>query len=449
MTSVAIYKYTFPVNIPNLQRRSSTMGIADMYNVLNHNCKQVVKTVPLSSFPGIRVAVDVSIFLYKFVKSAGKERWIDMFVRLLILLKKYGMISVCIFDGPNPPPEKKKEQERRREQMKIIEAKLQECRRMLKIINEKYLSPTTKIPLPVELKTSIQTILTPRDGRGTKIIVDYDDNYSIADALKGVIERLARQTTPITDEHKQMAKTVINLMGIAQIQADGEAEALCAYLAIHGKVDAVMSEDTDPLAYGTPLLLSKIDMATETVTALYHADILECLEMTKEEFTDLCILLSCDYNERVVGYPQGTGRNYKKPTHIGEKAAFSMIKTCKRLEEVEPHIVDMDPLNYRRCRELFSCPASLDEEIVPYSKPVNKKGVEEFFKKYNVRVSFRVIEDLWKPTRLVFGGKASLSSVTPSSDAVEKVEKKEVSDADKKLQRIFNILDKHPLIKKK
>lgn len=40
-------------------------------------------------------------------------------------------------------------------------------------------------------------------------------------------------------------------MGIPIIQAPGEAEAQCSYMSRHKKVDAVCTEDTDSLVFGT------------------------------------------------------------------------------------------------------------------------------------------------------------------------------------------------------
>ena len=102
-------------------------------------------------------------------------------------------------------------------------------------------------------------------------------------------------------------------MGLAYLQALGEAETLCAYLAIKGQVDAVLTEDTDVMAYGTPVMLAFKDLKVtdEQVYGLHHKNILKDLEMNHEEFRDLCILLSCDYNERVKGFVPD-GRNRKK-----------------------------------------------------------------------------------------------------------------------------------------
>ena len=44
-------------------------------------------------------------------------------------------------------------------------------------------------------------------------------------------------------------------MGIPVIQAPGEAEAQCAFLAQNNKAFATASEDMDSLTFGTPILI--------------------------------------------------------------------------------------------------------------------------------------------------------------------------------------------------
>ena len=49
--------------------------------------------------------------------------------------------------------------------------------------------------------------------------------------------------------------TMLRLMGVPVIQAPGEAEAQCSYLNRIGKIDAVCTEDTDSLVFGTQILI--------------------------------------------------------------------------------------------------------------------------------------------------------------------------------------------------
>lgn len=61
---------------------------------------------------------------------------------------------------------------------------------------------------------------------------------------------------------------MLTLMGVPVIQAPGEAEAQCSYLNKIGKVDAVCTEDTDSLVFGTQLLLRELNNKKEPIVEI-------------------------------------------------------------------------------------------------------------------------------------------------------------------------------------
>ena len=268
------------------------MGIQDFYKAVELLCGNIVAVHHFSEFAGYRIAIDISIFLYKTIRSAGPVRWIDQFIVFLCLIKKNGIKAVCIHDGPNPPPEKKAEQERRRAEVEKTVAKLKRARKIYQQIKDEYIPTST--PVEGDMEVDVRKILGRKRGKSIDV-VNYNDPHDVAAALKEAIEKYENQTMPITNLHKNTAKELIELMGIAQYQADGEAETLCAYLCVRGQVDAVMSEDTDCCVYGTPILLSKIDLGKGTVSVIQMKDILKYSGLNYEEFRDLCVTLGSDY----------------------------------------------------------------------------------------------------------------------------------------------------------
>lgn len=373
------------------------MGISDFYEVIKKQCPDTLVVVKLSDLAGLKVAVDISIFLNKYVKSAGPERWLDSFIIFMCCLKRNGIKPINIFDGPNPPIEKKKEQERRRAESAKAKEKISYAKSILKKLESQYL-PTEK-KLPESLISDLNGIF----GSITSKKVNFSDIYDVINELKTTIFKKERQNQPILPEYSEQAKKIIEIMGFCHFQAPGEAETLCAGLCCAGLVDAVISEDTDVMAYGTPFLLSKIDVGKEEITVVSYQDILDSIGFTKSQFTDLCILLSCDYNSRVKGYvPDGKKR--KKPASIGAKGAFIMMEEYTSLEEAEKYIEDSDPLNYRRCRILFTPPSKneLSHIQIPYNKKIDTDSLLEFIQENKIRVTIEYIVDSWKPSTLEF-----------------------------------------------
>lgn len=386
------------------------MGIKDFYSVIKDNCPEILVTIKLSELAGLRVAVDISIFLNKYVKSAGTERWLDQFIILLCCLKKNGIKPVNIFDGPNPPKEKKSEQERRRAEGAKAREKIQHAKRVVKQLEKEYI-PTEK-KIQESLRNDIKGILCKSASK-----VNYDDPYDVVASLKIWIAKKEKQNLPILPVYTENAKDIIEIMGFSHFQSPGEAETLCAGLCCAGMVDAVLSEDTDVMAYGTPFLLSKIDVAAETVTIVSHQAILDALHFTHFQFRDLCILLSCDYNSRVKGYvPDGKKR--KKPAAIGAKGAFLMIQEYETLEESEKYMEDSDPLIYRRCRDLFTPPSKeeLTHISIPYNKHIDEERLRYFIKKYNIKINMDYILQSWVPIQIEFVGDSEEEVFTDEDD---------------------------------
>jgi len=374
------------------------MGISDFYEIIREHCPGVLVTVHMSKLTGLKVAVDISIFLNKFVKTAGPQRWLDSFILLLCTLKRHGIKPVCIFDGPNPPIEKKAEQERRRAEGEKKRQRIGHGKKLVKTLETKYL-PHDLLP-GEDILVEIKSVIGAR--RGNKVdSINYDDIYDIVSGLKAAIARQEKQNMPILPEYSLRAKEIISIMGFSHFQAEGEAEALCAGMCHVGLVDAVLSEDTDVLAIGAPFLLAKIDISAQTVVAISYQEILNELDMTSDEFRDLCILLGCDYNDRIKGYPPD-GKTHKKPVGIGAKGAFAMISEYRRLEEAEKHMVDSDPLIYRRCREIFTPPSALPDIEIPYNKPIDSAKLNNFLSDNKVRIGLKYIMDTWKPAELKF-----------------------------------------------
>jgi len=384
------------------------MGINNLYKVIKEEAPGNIKTYHLTELTGYRVAVDISVFLYKYIRSAGQVRWMNTFILLLCKFKKYGIKAVCIFDGPNPPIEKKREQEERRANSGKIIHRMKECIRIRNKLQDDY------IPYNLEIEEHLQDECRKLIGRprGKTVIPNYEDAGSIVNSLNITIERLEKQSFPITSEHSEIALKIVRMLGLAGFKADGEAETLCCYLALQGKVDAVLTEDTDVLAYGAPFMLAfkEFKLHEEKMYGIHMDSVLEDMGMDMDEFRDLCIMLRCDYNkqhESILGYPPD-GKKRKKAAKIGKVGSVCMIKEYRRLEEVEKHLVDASPLIYPRCREIFTDFSGLDKYLaVPYNKRPDFAALDEFIDEHSLTITTEHIGECWRPTKLIFEDESS------------------------------------------
>ncbi|XP_051253207.1 probable flap endonuclease 1 homolog [Dicentrarchus labrax] len=138
---------------------------------------------------------------------------------------------------------------------------------------------------------------------------------------------------------------LLKLLGVPVIQAPGDAEALCARLVREGTVDAVASEDMDTLPFGANILIRQLNAKKDSEVVEYSLPkLLEKLQISHEEFVDLCILLGCDYCDKIAG--------------LGPKRALTLIQNHRTIEEVVLHVnrkTHPVPLSwkYKEARKIF------------------------------------------------------------------------------------------------
>lgn len=366
------------------------MGIKDLFSVLNKHSPAQVQEIDLGRLKGYKVAVDISIYLYRSVRACGPHRWLDQFISFVSDLKRFRIHPLFVFDGPNPPVEKQKEQARRRTNLAKQLERLEKAERWYAILMSDFVpahrEPSASAQAEVEELLKHSTFSHP---------VHYSDAVSLTNALRIKIETWTNQTVAITPAYGEKAKDVLTLLGLPYMTADGEAETVCAFLAVNRHVDAVLSDDSDLLAYGAPVLFSQMKhhpgTYKVTVRTVVHTDVCRALGLTPAEFKDLCVLLGCDYNCRAQMYGK------KKPLNVGAVRAFALIQEHRRLENVEPFLVDASGLNYKRCRTLFTVPTdpSLAKLKFTYAQPIALQQFFDFLADNHCRLSHDYIKSLW------------------------------------------------------
>ncbi len=111
----------------------------------------------------------------------------------------------------------------------------------------------------------------------------------------------------------------------------------------------------DALTFGTAVLLRGFNNKKEPILEVNSEEMLKELELSYDEFVDLCILCGCDYSQSIDG--------------IGPVTAYKLIKEHKKLEDVVKKLEDEnrlgtkkrkwmipEPFPYPDIRELFKTP---------------------------------------------------------------------------------------------
>jgi len=201
---------------------------------------------------GKTIAVDTSIYLYKFTAS---NLLIENMYLLITIFKYYNITPIFVFDG-KPPDEKKQ----------ILKKRLID-----KIIAEKKYN---------ELKDKINIILDMKDKKELEVEID----------------SLKKQFIRIKDSDIKSVKELMDYCNVVYYDAPGEADQLCAKLVIDKKAWACLSDDMDMFVYGCTRVIRHISLLNHTVIFYNINGILRELKMSMNDFREIMVISGTDYN---------------------------------------------------------------------------------------------------------------------------------------------------------
>jgi len=265
------------------------MGVHDLPQLIKSETgTHAMKQKNISSFKGMKVAVDTSLLVHKMgIGSRGSG--VDMvnkdgqltshlcltFYKILQFLEN-GMTPIFVFDGKPP-----------------------------------------------DLKN---TTLGSRAAIKSNALAKMNE---IEDTTSGEYIKYFKQTFKPTINDYNELKIMLDLMGIPYISAPGEADTVLSWLASREDesgekfVDGVCSEDSDMLPHGSPYLFKNmLDALGKNgfVTVIDLDKTLKHMDITMNQFIDICLLLGCDFCNRI--------------KNVGPKKIYNLIKTRKNLRNV-------------------------------------------------------------------------------------------------------------------
>ncbi|XP_019168662.1 PREDICTED: flap endonuclease 1 isoform X1 [Ipomoea nil] len=299
------------------------MGIKGLMKLLADNTPRAMKEQKFESYFGRKIAIDASMSIYQFLIVVGRSgtemltneagettsHLVGMFSRTIRLLEA-GIKPVYVFDGK--PPDLKKQE-----------------------LAKRY----------------------SRREDATAGLAAAEESGNVED-----IEKFSKRTVKVTQQHNSDCKKLLRLMGVPVVEAPSEAEAQCAALCKSDQVYGVASEDMDSLTFGAPKFLRHLmDPSSKKIPVMEIevGKVLEDLELTMDQFIDLCILCGCDYCDSIRG--------------IGPQTALKLVRQHGSLESILENINKEryqipDEWPYQEARRLFKEPLVLTGDDQPEIK---------------------------------------------------------------------------------
>jgi len=310
------------------------MGIRNLSRVIGDHSPDSTKDNDIKNYFGRKVAIDASMCIYQFLIAVRQNDGMQLtndngeitshlmgiFYRTIRMCEN-GIKPLYVFDG-KPPNMKSGELAKRLERREEAQKNLEKA----------------------------------------------EEEGNIED-----VEKFSRRIVKVTKEHNAECQRLLKAMGIPYICAPCEAEAQCAELCKSNVVYGSGSEDMDTLTFGSPVLLRHMTFSEARkmpISEISYEKVLKGLEMDKDQFIDLCILLGCDYCDSIRG--------------IGPQRAVSLIQQYKNIETVIKNIDTKKypiPENwqYKEARELFVNPEvdKYKPSDIKWEKP-NEEEIVQF-----------------------------------------------------------------------
>ncbi|KAH8584482.1 exonuclease i din7p-like xeroderma pigmentosum G N-region [Cryptosporidium sp. chipmunk genotype I] len=293
----------------------------------------------IDSFKGKRVAIDTYGWLHRSAANCaesivlGKPTrvHVNYCVEKIKTLQAKGIIPICVFDGATLPMKRVTEEERSKRRS---DAK--------------------------------KEIIRLRSGK---------KSYSSYD-MRSLCQKALDITPSIAH---QVLEVLRDELKIECIVAPYEADAQLSYLSRTNYVDAVITEDSDMLVFGSICTIYKYDDKTGNCRVIYWKDlyksgVISQLMFSYETFVLGCILTGCDY--------------VKSPQGVGIKTAMKLVQECNadleriilQLKELGKNIPQSYPTDVQNAMITFFHQTVYDPiegNMVPLSKSVlPKSGIE-------------------------------------------------------------------------
>ncbi len=216
-------------------------------------------------------------------------------------------------------------------------------------------------------------------------------------------QKLGAQIAVYTREMVAETRQMLDLLGIANIEAPMEAEGAAAVLCARGQFDAVASQDWDTLLYGSPVMVRNlVSHGTRKFGKVVRAErivLAELLEehgITQEQLVDLGIMVGTDFHPGIRG--------------IGPKTGLKLIREHGTIEEVCAVKEKEIPERLDEIRALFlNHPAS--DEPLPATGMCDEVGLREMLvdgHNFSERRMERALNRMDNAGRLRQGGQTSL-----------------------------------------
>jgi 5'-3' exonuclease len=292
------------------------MGVRYLNTLITTRCKRAITPTHFSKYRGTTIVVDTSIYVYKYL---SENTLMESMYFMMAQFRFYDITPIFVFDGV-PPPEKHLALKERDASKKTAEIKYRATEQMILQLQMKKQEQSQREQLQQEQlqqeqpqqeqpqqeqpqqeqpqQEQPQDRYGDRDDNDNGSDVDADDvcengedaaNAKIERAINGLCG-LRKRCIRVHRCEIASVKRLMRAFDMRYIEADGEADVMCAQIVKIGVAQACMSDDMDMFLFGCPRVLRHINLISGTWVEYDLNQILRRLDVSISGFREICIL---------------------------------------------------------------------------------------------------------------------------------------------------------------
>ena len=368
------------------------MGIAGLWAYINKKHGDLLRYVDATHCAGQKWGVDTSIYMHRFGYETPAIPPIDKFIEQAQEMRDAGITPVYIFDGKRDPV-KRHEHARR----KVQTAKLEENGRKRAAFVMSFDAAEADA---TAAKPELDAASAPADVRRVlerkpdTMVVEGLGEIEIEVDVKAEVARIRARHQRDTerggprvsfpDTHYHALMEAFDREDIAYLIAGTDAEHLGSQLTRLHKLDVLVTDDGDALAFGaTAVLRNLFQPGKHGMQLIRSAELLDAIGLTRQQFADVCIVCGCDYTESK-GLPSiGPDRAIKLvQAHGSIDAYLASADWPKKLAQIVAKYPDfqLDQFGFEVAQQVFAEDApnilytsrALDPDAEPLRAPFQR-----------------------------------------------------------------------------
>lgn len=308
------------------------MTVGGFWSWLNKHHAAVFKDMrDPASHAGERWGIDTSIYMHRLGGDMPTPPLME-FMEQIDEMRALKIVPVYIFDGKRDPVKRHEHERRRETTQRMVDQSHKRGEWLAKIdeihepITEQHLldlASTTGAPPDVRRVVETMAVAEITGMGGFTIELNPER------VVNQIRERHERETMlrakggrVIPEGHYHALMHMLDEENIGYYIAKTDAEKLGAQLLRDNKIDVLVTDDGDALAFGAKRILRNMFSQGKSGNLFVDvADVLSATELTQEQLVDVCVMCGCDYTD-ARGIPL-----------IGPVKAVKLIKKHGSLEQ--------------------------------------------------------------------------------------------------------------------